>query len=155
MQDYNPPFTPRIKSWEDTKYFDDEGPISDIDSGTSEDEVQPSKAGQGRVNKSSHQQEPQNIVPETPQVEKANMQIPNTCPIPKKAREQKRPRDKILRDENCGRTALDMRKNSAFIGYSYRRPKNISEVIEEALENEGRVDLHVPSIPIAGTDGAL
>lgn len=153
MQDYNPPFTPRVKSWEDTKYFDDEGPISDIDSGTSDDDVQPPKEGQLRGKQSSHQQEDQNIVPETPQVEKDKIELAN--PKPKKVKEMKRPRDKILRDENCGKTALNMRKNTAFIGYSYRRPKNISEVIEETLENEGRGDLTVTPLPIASTDGAL
>ncbi|KAK5078460.1 hypothetical protein LTR64_003127 [Lithohypha guttulata] len=140
MQDFGPPFTPRVQSWEDTKYFDDEGPISDIDSGSSEDDLQGQRLEKDRLNPSSHQHEAQNIVPESPAAEKEDVQVPLSCTIkPKRPREKKRPRDKILRDANCGKIALQMRKNSAFMGYSYRRPKNISEVIEEVLENEGRV----------------
>lgn len=34
----------------------------------------------------------------------------------------KRPRDKILRDPNLGKTAMALRKRRAFLGYTYRRP---------------------------------
>ncbi|KAI9834935.1 MAG: hypothetical protein M1819_002658 [Sarea resinae] len=37
--------------------------------------------------------------------------------------EKKRPRDKILRDPHMGRTALELRKRGAFLGYGYRRPR--------------------------------
>lgn len=138
MQDYNPPFVPRVQSWEDTKYFDDEGPISDIDSATSEDSVQATRLETPILNPDCHQQESQRIVPDAPQVELVQGQLRTSPPImkAKKAREKKRPRDKILRDVNCGKVALQMRRDSAFIGYGYRKPKGISEVIEEALVNE-------------------
>lgn len=139
MQDYNPPFVPRVQSWEDTKYFDDEGPISDIDSATSEDSMQAVRLETPILNPSCHQQESQRIVPENPQVDaEKELLLPasSTCPKAKRPKEKKRPRDKILRDPNCGKLALQLRKNSAFIGYGYRKPKGISEVIEEALVNE-------------------
>lgn len=142
MQEYNPPFVPRVQSWEDTKYFDDEGPISDIDSATSEDSLQAIRLETPVLNPSCHQQESQRIVPEAPQIDaekKVLLPAPATCPKVKRLKEKKRPRDKILRDQNCGKIALQMRKNSAFIGYGYRRPKGISEVIEETLANEDSV----------------
>lgn len=139
MQEYNPPFVPRVQSWDDTKYFDDEGPISDIDSATSDDSVQAVRLETPALDPDCHQQEPQLIVPENPQTElekNAGSPVSPTVFKAKKPREKKRPRDKILRDPNCGKVALEMRKNSGFIGYGYRKPKGISEVIEEALENE-------------------
>lgn len=154
MQDYNPPFVPRVQGWEDTKYFDDEGPISDIDSATSEDSVHAMRLETPVLNPSCHQQESQRIVPENPQVDATAVPSPLTAPEclkPKKPREKKRPRDKILRDANCGKVALQMRKDSAFIGYGYRKPKDISEVIEEALANEetngdGRISSEVEEV---------
>lgn len=139
MQDYNPPFVPRVQSWEDTKYFDDEGPISDIDSATSEDSMHAIRLETPLLNPSCHQQESQLIIPETLHVDAEKellLPVTPTCPKVKRPKEKKRPRDKILRDPNCGKLALQLRKNSAFIGYGYRKPKGISEVIEEALVNE-------------------
>jgi len=140
MQDYNPPFTPRVKSWEDTKYFDDEGPISDIESGTSEDDSQPLKLDVATLDPSHHQQEAQAINPETPGVElEQKLTPPLSYMQAKKPKEKKRPRDKILRDPNVGKMALQMRKDSAFIGYGYRKAKNITDVVEEALAHESAV----------------
>lgn len=136
MQDYNPPFTPRVESWEDTKYFDDEGPISDIESGTSEDDSQALKPGVAALGPSHHQQEAQVINPETPGAELERKLMPLPYMKAKKPKERKRPRDKILRDPNVGKMALQMRKDSAFIGYGYRKAKNITDVIEEALAHE-------------------
>lgn len=42
---------------------------------------------------------------------------------PKHAKDKKRPRDKILRDPNLARRAMDVRKKQAFLGYTYRRPE--------------------------------
>nr|POE93431.1 serine/threonine-protein kinase cbk1 [Quercus suber] len=40
-------------------------------------------------------------------------------------KEKRRPRDKALRDPNVARTVLDLRKKRAFLGYTYRRPKEM------------------------------
>lgn len=136
MQDYNPPFTPRLKSWEDTKYFDDEGPISDTDSGTSEDDFQDLKVENTQLYPSRHQHKAQGILPETPGFEAKKQLLPPAYANPKPPKEKRRPRDKILRDLNCGKVALQMRKDSAFIGYGYRRAKGVTDVIEEALATE-------------------
>ena len=138
MQQYNPPFVPRVKSWEDTKYFDDEGPVSDLDTATSEEETfRPLELENNPPRASCHQQEAQNIVPETPPVERGLVPNPLVAPNSKKGKEKRRPRDKVLRDVTCGKMALSMRKNDAFKGYSYHRSKSISEVIEEILADEG------------------
>lgn len=137
MQQYNPPFVPRVKSWEDTKYFDDEGPVSDIDTATSEEGSQPLDLENNPPRASCHQQEAQSIVPETPPAEKGLNANPLVMLKIKKGKEKKRPRDKVLRDLTCGRTVLRMRKNDAFKGYSYHRSKGVSEVIDEVLADEG------------------
>jgi hypothetical protein len=41
----------------------------------------------------------------------------------RRKRERKRPRDKLLRDPEVGRTVLELRKKGAFVGYTYRRPR--------------------------------
>jgi hypothetical protein len=66
-----PPYIPRVKGWEDTKYFQEEEPISDVDTATTVEEsdpdagienaVQPSKSKSTQA--SQHQQEGQHIVP--------------------------------------------------------------------------------------------
>jgi hypothetical protein len=66
-----PPYVPRVKDWEDTKYFQDEEPISDIDTATTMDE--PSQADglidgirlcdSKATQVSQHHQEDQHIVP--------------------------------------------------------------------------------------------
>ena len=43
--------------------------------------------------------------------------------IRRRKKEKKRPRDKLLRDPEMGRIVLEVRKKSAFIGYTYRRPR--------------------------------
>lgn len=136
MREYDPPFTPRVKSWEDTKYFDDEGPVSDIDSGTSEDGSQTLQLDGAVLNPSQHQQEAQAISPELPGVD-LEAKLPLTPYLKlKKPKEKKRPRDKVLRDPSVSKTVLQMRKESAFMGYGYRKAKNITDVIEEALTHE-------------------
>lgn len=135
MQEYVPPFTPRVKNWEDTKYFEEEGTISDLDSDSSDEDAHALKVEEVQLDQDGHQQEAQGIIPETPKLE-LDGQALLTNYKPKRAKEKKRPRDKILRDENCGKLALQLRKNSAFIGYGYQRAQRVSEIIEEALANE-------------------
>lgn len=139
MQDYYPPFVPRLQNWEDTKYFDDEGPISDIDSTSSDAEFVPATPASVPIGANNHHQEAQGIIPSAPLngCERKISPLGLKEAKMKKAKERKRPRDKILRDANCSRMALRMRKDSAFIGYGYRRGKTITDVIEEALNSEG------------------
>ena len=43
--------------------------------------------------------------------------------VRRRKKEKKRPRDKLLRDPQIGRTVLEIRKKGAFMGYTYRRPR--------------------------------
>lgn len=202
-----PPFVPRVRDWEDTKYFDEEDPISDIDTATTLEEEE---VGIGRENlgpqppkqdlrppalrssqMSHHQQEDQNIVPsiamklpradcprpefvfpgrdsmtdlrnpllapQTPeaafvtdgpraglppvengiQVDGPTEKIPSPIakPPPKK-KEKKRPRDMVLRDPVTGPEALEIRKASAFLGYDYRQPVMVQDIIEQVIAED-------------------
>ena len=182
-----PPFVPRVKDWQDTKYFDEDLPVSDIDSASSDvDDEEPQQLDapdHPAVNSdpdpkvSHHQHEDQHIIPSnamklnvvaendsvvaggpvqnplrspsqhpdemvvqwTEQKLEDHSQctaVENEAPKQKIKKEQKRPRDKILRDPTWGKTALQMRKNGAFSGYAYRKPKAIDDLIREALEDE-------------------
>jgi hypothetical protein len=177
MLERRPPFVPRCRDWEDTKYFDEDC-ISDIESGTSEDDgcenVQPGlNKDNGRVDMpaepdvsskaSQHHHEDQHIVPstalefdacqnvltvKTPDAEEAAaLPVDGTSVEPtggedaspmakKKTKEKKRPRDIILRDPATGRMAMRMREQGAFLGYAYRKPKGLEEIVADVMVKE-------------------
>jgi hypothetical protein len=173
MHEKRPPFVPRVQHWEDTKYFDDDQPISDIDGASSASHVSDAVAEDGLVSRSArapdskasqHHQEDQHIVPslamkscggsvlpkyakdivaqpneldgQHENCEQACIPPPNTEVKPQYVRERKRARDKILRDPAVCRIAMACRKQAAFLGYSYRRPKAVQEILDEAIEAE-------------------
>lgn len=139
-----PPFVPKVRNWEDTRYFEDEERISDIDDGSSAsdplnppptpepdidvvmmDAVEPNHGAQSplqfpALNKTTNSGSGQKL--------DVAMKMPTKAY--KKRKEKKRPRDKILRDETVGKTVLDIRKRGAFLGYTYRRPKGVATVLE-------------------------
>jgi len=51
----------------------------------------------------------------------------------RRKREKKRPRDKLLRDPDVGRTVLEIRKKGAFVGYTYRRPRFSLQDLEDKI----------------------
>jgi hypothetical protein len=53
--------------------------------------------------------------------------------IRRRKKEKKRPRDKLLRDPEVGRTVLEIRKKGAFMGYTYRRPRLTLPELEERI----------------------
>lgn len=132
-----PPFVPRVHGGQPiTKYFDDEAEImsgSDhLDSSSYAvgfpENVQPPEEnvslganadGVGR----KHSDAAKHVF------EKA------TDRVKRRRKEKKRPRDKLLRDPQVGRTVLEIRKKGAFIGYTYRRPRL---TLTELEENFGR-----------------
>ncbi|OAG03744.1 kinase-like protein [Paraphaeosphaeria sporulosa] len=122
-----PPFVPRVHGSQPiTKYFDDEADImsaSDHLDSSSYDHV-PEDGGVvlserevGEVDGGSNV-----LPPESPT--KASKKVP-------KRKEKKRPRDKLLRDPQVGRTVLELRKRGAFVGYTYRRPRFTLPELEE------------------------
>ncbi|KAJ5643272.1 uncharacterized protein N7484_005779 [Penicillium longicatenatum] len=125
-----PPLIPRVRNWEDTRYFDDWKGIAKID------EASPKSDSEG--DDTDREEKLDSAAPEHPQSQPGPaLEPPTTGTAPamaaeasaKKAqeaerrRERKRPRDKILRDKKIGKAALEIRKKGAFLGYTYRRPR--------------------------------
>lgn len=185
-----PPYVPRVRGWDDTKYFQEEEPISDIDTATTIDETNPAVAPEISVHPSQekasqvsqHHQEPQNIVPSTslkppcddlavPDVDhgagsgsqsrllparqnekpmtgatlvgtrghmdaQADTIAPENVKTKTKKREKKRPRDIILRDPIAGPAALETRKRGAFLGYEYRQPVSVKDIVEQVVAED-------------------
>ncbi|KAM5454220.1 hypothetical protein MaudCBS49596_002233 [Microsporum audouinii] len=115
IQYTRPPFVPKIKSWEDTKYFN----ISVADRNDDSSQDPPN--------------DPEADIPdgaESPP--KQNQAVGNTSNVKKvtKKKVKRKARDKILRDESIGKIALNIRKQGAFLGYAYNRPKDVISVFE-------------------------
>ena len=119
-----PPFVPKVKSWEDTKYFEEDEPISDVEDSSSDNGIN------------------ENIVPQTQNinkeatVEKANDAGQAKATVRKVKKEKRRPRDLLLRDREVGKKVLELRKRGAFLGYTYRRPRGV--VPEQENDRMGR-----------------
>ncbi|RHZ57909.1 serine/threonine-protein kinase [Aspergillus thermomutatus] len=123
-----PPFTPKVDGWEDTRYFDDNEQAMDNDdvSLTSEE-----NQGQDEAD-GEHAHEPG---PEKVQTRQEGSQPSKKDYLEsakkdkhrkKDKRKRRRPRDKLLRDPRVGKTVLDIRKRGAFLGYTYRRPNAVA-----------------------------
>ena len=117
---------PDVRSCDDTKYFDEDEPISDVDDATSvsdnvetEQELHAVSTGTARVTQVDGAQ-CQNRFPISPT---AGDHVNGNKNGNGKAKEKKRARDKVLRDKEVSRKVLDIRKQGAFIGYTYRRPQ--------------------------------
>jgi hypothetical protein len=135
-----PPFVPKVKSCEDTKYFEEDEPISDIDD-TSSDESACDAAFTPdedfvdhkiyRIHRSpgedSQLHGPRGLYHDIASKLQGKLDASTKLQtkIYNKKKEKKRPRDKILRDAEIGRQALGMRKKGAFLGYAYRRPQDV------------------------------
>lgn len=125
-----PPMTPRVRSWEDTRYFEDwkssgnaEEFLGDSDNQESEEKFDEKSNASLIEASSSHQIHPlpDQQVPDVDGITTANVDS-QKAPANKRRRERKRARDKILRDRRAGKAALEIRKRSVFLGYTYRRP---------------------------------
>ncbi|KAL4874778.1 hypothetical protein BJY04DRAFT_233310 [Aspergillus karnatakaensis] len=128
----SPPFIPKVRGWEDTRYFEDGEYPSDQD-----DEFTDSEADQAKDDRV-----PREVQEKLQKAElAARNDLRGNSPVPvkeshkdvaklpakekKKHKEPKRPRDKILRDRRLRKPVLEMRKRGAFLGYTYRRPKGV------------------------------
>ncbi|KAL9593269.1 MAG: hypothetical protein Q9219_007622 [cf. Caloplaca sp. 3 TL-2023] len=124
-----PPFVPDIKACDDTKYFDDEEPVSDIDDASTtcslaDQDMYPGDSKKVAAALVTTQldgvHEPLQSYPHGHSASPG--QVSRTVK-PAKPKEKKRPRDRVLRDKEVGKTVLEIRKKGAFLGYTYRRPK--------------------------------
>lgn len=136
-----PPFVPRVRGDQPiTKYFDDENEIM-----SASDHFDSSSYDQGitmpDVARAFGHMDP-NDAEATPTAQPGAdaagaPAYEQVCTVVGKMRrrkkEKKRPRDKLLRDPQVGRTVLELRKKGAFIGYTYRRPMFSLTDLEEQL----------------------
>ncbi|KAL9013730.1 MAG: hypothetical protein Q9173_001591, partial [Seirophora scorigena] len=126
-----PPFVPDVKGRDDTRYFDEEEPVSDVDDASSTCSV----AEQDTCLEASKkvaaaffttQLDGGLTTTAVHGIDDAHGALPHQLPkTPKtaKTKEKRRPRDRALRDKDVSRTVLELRKKGAFPGYTYRRPR--------------------------------
>lgn len=134
----DPPFVPHLHGPEDTRYFDESSSIDDITD--TEDAPAPSPEKVRNILqefRASFQDLALELVAEpydTIKLRGLDQKIdvaPTATSMEKDIlkhfvrmyghKERKRPRDRILRDETTKHVALDVRKKTAFIGYTWRR----------------------------------
>lgn len=122
-----PPFIPKVKGWEDTRYFDDWGNMQDNDNTSYSSNMENEVANRPNPSQFDDQLSlDRNGSPVADRKDNPKTDARSPARDRKKGREKGRPRDKLLRDRKTARTALEMRKKSAFLGYTYRRPKAVA-----------------------------
>jgi protein-serine/threonine kinase len=137
-----PPFVPRVHGDQPiTKYFDDEAEImsaSDhLDSSSYDNDADdadaavtptiPTPIGDGHHD----EQAVSDIKPSQGLLGEALTKP--TGRTKRRRKEKKRPRDRLLRDPQVGRTVLEIRKRGAFVGYTYRRPRFTLPELEDRI----------------------
>ncbi|KYK55565.1 kinase domain containing protein [Drechmeria coniospora] len=135
----SPPFVPRISSMDDTHYFEESEPVEDFSDSSPEaievtdDDVRSilydlrrvvqdaaidlisAPYDSARLRSADHQIDiDSHLTPYERKVLKHFIRIYGK-------KERKRPRDILLRDENTKDVVMDVRKKTAFLGYSWRR----------------------------------
>ncbi|RDW93768.1 serine/threonine-protein kinase [Aspergillus mulundensis] len=127
----SPPFVPKVRGWEDTRYFEDGEYPTDHDDESTDSEADQANEGvspEGKGGLHKHESPSKNDVRPSAHLPGNDGAKDNAKPPAKgkkKHKEPRRPRDKILRDKRLRRTVLEMRKKGAFLGYTYRRPKGV------------------------------
>lgn len=132
-----PPFVPDIRSMDDTHYFDEEEPISDFSESLAiftptvegiAEALEPFNR-EIRILATGFIERPY----DTARLRKMEREIDEfvMCQEQKEylksfvkmygKKEKKRPRDKLLRDRETAGKVLQLRKEGAFLGYTYRR----------------------------------
>jgi nitrate reductase cytochrome c-type subunit len=132
-----PPYIPNVTGYEDTKYFEDEC----LSSTNQETQTTTGSESESSISymefptaedTSSSSSRPATVVYQgTTKKDNVNVDAKENC-AKKRGKDSKRPRDKILRDTNVGPTALDVRMKKAFVGYTWRRPTPVRNVLEAA-----------------------
>jgi hypothetical protein len=121
----SPPFIPKVRGWEDTRYFDDGEPYDE------KDDIHVSSEGGWSESTEESSPDADSQKEQPPQSENegwATKLRPKPKLTAKDVRDKgaRRPRDKLLRDKQVGKTVLEIRKRGAFAGYTYRRPKPVA-----------------------------
>jgi hypothetical protein len=131
----SPPFIPKVNGWEDTRYFEDAGSVIDHgafsastdaqDSGDENEEVE-GKQKNPAYNQKEPLQDQGSYRRPSPNDNTSSDAVEPPTKDRRKRKDKKRPRDKMLRDKKIQKTVLKMRKEGAFLGYTYRRPKAVA-----------------------------
>ncbi|KAI0974537.1 kinase-like protein [Xylaria arbuscula] len=147
-----PPFVPRIASVEDTHYFDEEEPISDWSDSDSEEDDDDDDDDEDDVKMTAMQAQlaafPRPVRGmlaqfvaspyDSTRLKRMDREINAFAAATESVladqmkafvrafgrRERKRPRDRLLRDRKTKATVLRVRKQTAFLGYTFRRNSN-------------------------------
>ncbi|KAI8954294.1 kinase-like domain-containing protein [Xylaria longipes] len=139
-----PPFVPQIAGVEDTHYFDEEDPISDWSESCSDDDdddTDPQKMAAMQSQLSAFPRHARGMLAQfvaapydSTRLKRMDREI-NALPVladQMKAfvrafgrRERKRPRDRLLRDRKTKATVLEIRRQTAFLGYTFRRAMDV------------------------------
>ena len=121
-----PPMIPRVRNWEDIRYFDDwkltSNGVKQAVNSDSEDPDQEHDA----VTPENQEIRPAEAAIEPPVVKTIPAVAQEQAKDAEKKKEKRRPRDKILRDKEMSKTVLEIRKKGAFLGYTYRRPNDVA-----------------------------
>ncbi|EED23433.1 protein kinase, putative [Talaromyces stipitatus ATCC 10500] len=115
-----PPYVPDERSWEQIKFVDE----ATLEMITAQEKQQLIDAPL-TPNPDVSTPDLQNIA----ELNALKKEIDDHANKKRKHKEKKRARDKILRDAVVGPTALDLRTRGAFLGYTWRRPKSVREVL--------------------------
>ena len=116
-----PPYVPEERTWEDIR-FPDADPGNEM---IAQEKQQ--------INETPFPPIPDPLTTEYQNMleqEAFKKEVDNHISKKRKHKEKKRARDKILRDAVTGPTALDVRTRGAFVGYTWRRPKSVRDVLE-------------------------
>lgn len=161
-----PPLVPRVRNWEDTRYFDDWKSIGhwdEVSVGSESEEIEDEEgnatdnpdlaAEPSQIPTSPNQAEGEQAPTDADRISPVELTAPKADLLKaqeaEKKKERKRPRDKILRDKRLSRAALEIRKRGAFLGYTYRRPRGPALALgtERGRQHVGRghlVDMYAP-----------
>ena len=152
MHDQRPPFVPRVRSDDSTKYFESEEQILGSDTANVDNPSEEAAAAAAHATVVLADENDDQAVPDVldgPQGDDANDQEAEHAAAAKKRRKEKqrkRPRDRLLRDPKTAKLVMEERKRSAFLGYTYRRPASWSVA---------DVRLVFPEAPVAGGGAGL
>ncbi|OLN94222.1 Serine/threonine-protein kinase cbk1 [Colletotrichum chlorophyti] len=123
-----PEWVPQINSYADTQYFDEEEPISDWSetADTSVMDVESRQEHEHEFSTLNFADQVRTLVHEflskpydSTRLKRFDLDVEHCSQIGQK--ERKRPRDKLLRDPLTKKEVMEIRKHTAFLGYSWRR----------------------------------
>lgn len=148
-----PPFVPDVSGSDDTKYFDEEDPISDVDDAASQSQTL--EGSDDEMPDACPRVVSVTQVDGAPSQVKVERNLATNCRIDTKdganwaeaakLKDKKRPRDKVLRDKELSKKVLELRKRGAFLGYTYRRPRLVALALAEDRGRQRTPRSEIPS----------